>query len=306
MRNDHTEKSLRDEIEKSERSLKIFNDTKKALQTEERFVNFFKGYNQSSVESFITSYAQQKAFWYSYSDSVAKNKMHERSIYRNNAVNALKEIYVKKLFDLKCRWVAGEMDLPGVETSHNFHRLEKKPELGTAIKPITEEEVNCYIAFLDYKKENPEKDYDDPGTNLALHFYHQHKSTALEDFGDEEYIPVWFMFYDRRFGTDELLKLPTTRVDMECDLHDIWLEHIFPKTLTEEQLKTVTPHLNRTKRMELKQDKQKREAYFAEQNRQYEEQKKNSPKYEHMSTYDRKKMKTLVALIETPEVQKYY
>jgi hypothetical protein len=307
MSEDHTEKYLSAEVAKKRKAVSIYNETKKALETEERFVNLLKEYEPASVKRFIDYYAGMKAHWYEHGESFGNYLRSKENEWRDDAVESIKNIFYKKLFNLQCRWAAGEMDVPGIDISADFRRWQCDPSLSEGcLEPITDEEFQCYLDFLKWREENPVSQIDEdnePLISLALDFFHHYRATAIDD--EKEELPPWFEWYDTRFGTGHLNALPVMRIELEQDYHDIWNLEIFKKTLPEEAQKSLH-HLSRAERKELRDDPAKREAYFAEQNRKYEERKKTQPQYESMGTYDREKMKTLVKLIETPEIQKLY
>ena len=306
----HAEDYNRKQLEEAEKKDRIFRETVNALKTQERFVNFFKQYNAKSVESFIKLYANQKASWYQHGDSFHKYKEQKKRQWHNAGVEMLKEIFTKKLFNLKCRWVAGEMDLPNVEISADFDNWQNNPQLYAAVEPITREEMESYLQYFEERSENtPEDDddYDDERGSAysALHFFHWYRSGSMDDADCARLIPPWFHRYDELFGTAPLMNLPVIRMDLEQDYNDIYVEHIHKKTLTEEQLKTFT-HSSRLQRAEWKANPEKLEAVREENHRKWEEAEKTRPKYFHISVYNREKMQELVSLIEPPEVKELY
>lgn len=304
MAEDHHEEYNRKQLEQKELEDKIHRETVKALNTEERFVNYLNQYLPQSVEGFINYYAQMKASWFSYGDDFYKFRNLRENKWRNESVELLKEIFYKKIFNLKCRWIAGEMDLPGIEASCDFDLLEENPLLTEIIEPITRQEFDCFIEFLNYQQASDEEDDDDRVySHSALEFYHKHKSLLVE--GWERLIPAWFHFYDAHFGTAYLMELSLIRQDIEEDYNDFWTENILKKTLTDEQLASWS-YLSRIERLNLKADPQKEKEYWEEHNRRYLENKKSKPAYIHISTYDRKKMKEIVEIIETPEVKRLF
>lgn len=305
MSNDRVEKLHCKHIEKAEHINKIYQDCITELKTAERFVNYFKSYNDQSVKNFIEFYAGQKANWYSGVDLLYRHQLSKKNKWRWKALGMLKEIFIKKLFDLKCRWVAGEMDLEGIEVSPDFEKWACDPASCTAVEPITGEEFSCYMSFVEAQDDQDGRQYDDEdrGTcDSALNFYHDYRSLFVGS--HERLIPEWFHYYDRRFGTAPLLGLPVKRTDLEADYNDTWCTEIYAKTLTPEQLKTWS-HSSRKQRKELRENPEKNKAHIEEQNRIYQERKKET-NYSHMSIYDREMMKELVALTEPPEVSKLY
>jgi hypothetical protein len=294
---------------KLKRLYKFIMKQKKMLSDEERFTSFFKPYHPKSIEGFIEDYAQQKSHWYGHAEGYAKLRASKNNHWWYVAVGAFKEIAWKKLFDVKCRWVAGEMDLPGIETSGDFNIMMQDVSLCSAVtEPVTGEELNCYLAYLKSGLAPGKNDLECGDSLAAIELYHRAKSGSIQEFDEEReasYISPWYRFYDKEFGTGRLLKLPLTRMDLELDYHDIWSENIYSKTLSPEALRTRS-HLNRAQRMEMRNNPEKYKAYCEEQERKYLEIENKRPKYDHMSTYDHDKMKALVALIEPPEVQKMF
>ncbi len=106
MANNHSEEYFKQQLEESEKSKTLYQDTINAMQTEERFVNFFKGYNAQSVEGFIKHYATMKAIWYKHAESNYRYNISKKSKWKDEDVELLKIIYEKKLFSLNFRWKA--------------------------------------------------------------------------------------------------------------------------------------------------------------------------------------------------------
>ncbi len=304
------EKYNQDEIEKAEQANKIYQDTIRSLQTEERFVNFFKGYRHDNLEAFIKYYAGQKASWYQNADSQYKYRQYKKTKWSSAATGWLSQIAVKKIFNLQCRWAAGEVDCPGIEITEDFQYWQTNYALQLQAGLITQQEVDCYVDYrqqlTDDERENERYDFNDTRhpTSIMLSFYHHGRAMDIEP--DRRKVPLWFECYDSVFGTGHLLNLPFTRVDLIEDYREIWSQHIFPATLTPEQRETLHPHLTRQQRRELRDNPEKRKAYFEAENKRWEEQEAKRIKYEHISIYDREKMKELVELIEPADVRELY
>ena len=239
------------------------------------------------------------------------------------AVKLLKEIYLKQLFNLKCRWVAGEMDLPGIEISHDFNLYQDNPTACIFLEPITAEELDCYLDFLEcekqnlkhsindvvynddanYDKDNEDDDEDKYLSSSILLLYHRSKANYNNDC--HTLIPRWFHHYDKHFKTAYLLDLPTIRVDIELDYLNIWKQEFYYPTLSETDKKTWS-NLTRMQHKELEENPEKGIAYSEERERIYAENKKDETQYVHISTYNKEDMKELMGLIETPEIRSYY
>ncbi len=299
-------------VAEAERLSKIFEDTKTALQTEERFVNFLMNYHPDSVKSFIEHYARQKSYWYGHADDMHRFRTRMNGHYYDIAMEQFKDIYLKKLFNIQCRWVSGEMDLPGIELSSDFNKFINEPESCTFVEPITSREFECFMQFKQLGNWLPEvngkrmEEGDDNYYNsaaIAITFYHRFRSNYTKR--DIFECHPWFYFYDKCFNTESLLDLPALRTDLEQEYEEIWDEEIHTKTLTPEQLKNRY-FLSRADRKLHLENPELHKAYIEEENIKYKEEHKNDPEYLYMSTYDRKLMDELVPLLEDREVVKYY
>ena len=305
----YAEELRQKEIEAAERKTKIAEETEIALRTEDRFVNFFKGYDESSVEKFIIYYSEMKAMWYSHADDRHRHRNNRANHYFTVAADLFKDIFLKKLFNVQCRWVAGEMDLPGIELSSDFFPFMIAPASCTFVEPITAQEFECYMQFLhiyDWDRcilidDEAEEEYNTP--EVAIEYYHDYRSAYLERDRDE--IPHWFYFYDSCFGTDYLLELPYTRTDLEQEYHEIWDTEIYPKTLTPEQLKKWY-HRSRAERKIHLENPELAKAHSEERQKIYALQDAEKPKYISLHTYNKEMMYELMGLIEPKEMTKYY
>ena len=305
----HIEDNRKKAIEEADRKIKIASETKKALQTEEHFMNFLKSYNPESVERFIKYYAELKAHWHINADSMAHYRNSMGNHYYEKALQIFKEIFIKKLFNKQCRWVAGEMDLEGIEVSTDFFRFVDDPASCTFVEPISAKEFECYMQFLKTEEGqmslNDDEDDDDEyaSSSIAIEFYHHYRSVYIKRKRKE--LPLWFYFYDACFGTSHLLEPPYTRTDLEQQYLEIWEEEIHKRSLTPEQLKNWYHYSLAERKLHL-ENPELEKAYIEKQNQEYIEKKKNTPQYIHLSTYDKDMMLEIMHLIEPIEVIKYY
>jgi hypothetical protein len=172
------------------------------------------------------------------------------------------------------------------------------------VGPITAEEFYCY---LDYYKEGSPERLDEHGDEegsaySAYHYFHTYRSDYSPN--AEKEIPDWFHRYDRHFGTAHLMRLPTIRTDMEREHLDQWTTEVYFPSLGETRNTYSIPDLATKRRMY--EDAEYRAHWMAESQRQYEERKASSPRYEHFSIYNRAIMEELVSIIETRDVQRMY
>lgn len=303
MADNHKEDFLQKQLNEANRAAELYNSVIKTLQTEPRFIEFFKGYNQKSVESFIQYYAQQKVHWVNHADGMVRLREHKNNKWRKEAINLLKEIYLKKLFNLKCRWEAGEMDLPGIEASVDF-LLWRNSGYCPFVEPITQAEFDCYLQFIVNEQHAPDDSEEDEAfSGSAIEWYHIFRATY--NTGQMGMIPRWFHFYDRHFETAHLLHISNIRADKEAVYDEIWSEQIYFHTLTDEQ-KKKWHHESIALRKDLYENPEKAKIYYEEQKRLYYERKKNEPQYISLSTYDDELMEELMKEIETSEIRGYH
>ena len=301
------------DVEKAEKQSKMYEETIKQLQTEERFLNFFKGYNPQSVESFIKYYAQRKSDWYANADDRLRFRLRMDNHYFEEAMELFNEIFLKKLFDMKCRWVAGEMDLDGIESSVDFINFANDPNSCTFVEPITQKELDCYMQFKQLKNWVPsnrkklefDEEYDDGWASCVapILYYHNQQSCFIEN--SITHIPPWFYYYDTWFGTAYLLDLPCRRTDLEEKYNDIWEEHIHPQTLSPEYLKTRKYQSLAMRKLHY-ENREIRDEHLKKLNEAYREEHKNDPKYIHLHVRNKEIMDEIVHNIESREVEKYY
>ena len=229
--------------------------------------------------------------------------------YFKVAAGLFKDIFLKKLFNVQCRWVAGEMDLPGIELSSDFFPLMIAPESCSFVEPITAKEFECYMQFLhiyDWDRyvlidDEAKEEYHTPET--AIEYYHYCRSAYLKRRRKE--IPHWFNFYDSCFGTDYLMELPYTRTNLEQEYHEIWETEIHPKSLSPERLKKWYYRTRAERKLHL-ENPELAKAHSEERQKIYDQQRAEAPQYISLYTHNKEMMHELMNLIEPKEMIKYF
>lgn len=192
----------------SEKQIKVDKGTEriaKEMQADKRFSSYFAPFEESSVTSFIESFARYKANLEVYGDYTKYH--HERLItqYQDEAWAALKHIQMKKLFDLECLWRAEqETGLSGVEVTRDFDPIARRILDYQDISPVSEEDIERYQAFLQREQNEinycpgylPYSDYDDVKEN-----YGEDSETGID----------YFDFHNMQTGNHSLLLLPDIR-----------------------------------------------------------------------------------------------
>lgn len=198
-----TEKKAVPEKEEIEQEIKAM------LEKESWCSEWFSAYNRVSWNGFIDGYARFKNQALSLPTvhlDLLKPKVTEFNEY---AYEILGHIQQKKLFNLQCEWRAERIKLPGIEIAYDFELVSKAVLECPFIPPVTWEEVQVYIDFL-----------QSPG----FQFYNEY-SVDWQDYDTlskkdtpgymPEEMPRWYEFYDEYFDTAFLMKLPDIRGDKE-------------------------------------------------------------------------------------------
>jgi hypothetical protein len=123
------------------------------IENDERYKKFFAQYSDSSVASFIKSYARNKAQLIFFGNNTKREKQRSLDEWQEGAWQALQEIQHKKLFDLSLKWQQEEItNLPGIETTFDFRAIGKLILDYDGIPDISEEDVTIYLQFLESTK----------------------------------------------------------------------------------------------------------------------------------------------------------
>ncbi len=125
------------------------------MSKDERYKTYFEQYNVSSVASFLKRYANHKANLEVYGDYTKYQEERTLSEYQDDAWERLKEIQLKKLFDLECQWRAEQVTgLQGIEVTKDFKRISKKILDYDDISRISKEDILFYQNFLRRKQQD--------------------------------------------------------------------------------------------------------------------------------------------------------
>lgn len=194
---------IKNTIEDDKQKQEILNDLKK----NPKYKKYFAPYNKQTVQMFIRAYADAKWRYLKYGEMYLKKEDKETSRYKYRAEQCFWQIQQKKLFNVQCLWRAEKIQLPGIFLSREFEYWEKAIKTCPYIDPVTEEEFNLYLDYLnsDFYNYGNSDEYSDW---QGLYMYH----------GDEDYeddYPDWYKFYDEKKGTGDLFKLPDLRGEKE-------------------------------------------------------------------------------------------
>lgn len=206
---DFNTKYLRDRTTHEQWKEEFYRKTVQELQTEERFVNYFKQFEPKSVETFIKNYASRKVIWYDVGESMRKYRKSKQAQWQENCFKALIHIQQKKLFDAQCLWRAGKAKFEGIDICYDFKYWDNHIIACPVIPPVSQEEIDFFFRYL------RETSFEGPFDNRILFQEHDEilKSYRMLDDG-WAYIP-WYRFCDEELGTYSYLELPDVMGEKE-------------------------------------------------------------------------------------------
>lgn len=209
---DYQRKDIQDTIDQAN----FENKTKKELQSEERFKNYFSGFNPVSVEQFISSYASQKSLWHRFGDFYIEQNEAEELQWIEAAVEHLAMIQQKKLFDAQCLWRAEKVTFPEVQICFDFQVWERDVLSCPFIEPITEADIELYQQYLQQNNMDLETDR----WMESWQDYEQIKEAYNNEDSDFNF-PEWYDFHNGRTGASSYLLLPDIRGEKENFYDDL-------------------------------------------------------------------------------------
>lgn len=191
------------------------------LLTNPRYDELFAAYQPQVRVAFAQTYATQKFEWQWKGAQAVAAQEHDAGRFREAAYSRLWDIQRKKLFDLQCRWRAGQLTLPGVGCTHDFSILDLAIENCPLLDPISPPELDLYCDFVRLTPDfNDVLDRDgDPVFDLrnwqdydAMRLYETEFDHHTPDDECEGVAPpAWYDFHNSRTGQGPLLSLPDLR-----------------------------------------------------------------------------------------------
>jgi hypothetical protein len=202
-------------------------EIKQDLLTNPRYAALFAPYHPEAVARFAGEYARKKFDWQWQGPKAEFDQTEALTHLSEAAYSRLWDIQRKKLFDLQCRWRAGEITHPGLGCTFDFGVFDAAIENCPVLDPITPDELALYCDFVrqaidfdndvldcyrtgDGYEPRDWQDYD----GLRLHA--QEEAAHLPD--DQRQAvdpPAWYDFHDLRTGHGRLLHLPDLRGALE-------------------------------------------------------------------------------------------
>lgn len=173
------------------------------MKTDEKVKSYLNNYNSHYVEYFINGYADTKSQFTEWSGFYEDLGERHETQFLERAEDALVEIQLKKLFDLRCKWGAEQIEIDEIQCSPDFYKWAGNVLNCHFIDDVTEDEVEMY---KDYIWSN--------NFNIIV----ENNWICIEDYreGDDEdtyntYFTEWFAFHNSRTGNNVLLLQPDIR-----------------------------------------------------------------------------------------------
>jgi hypothetical protein len=203
----------------NEKEIKI--KWRKELEQNEAVQNYFKGFKETSINSFVDHYLNQKYLWFRFGNMYKKMADEQRSQWIELAHNHLEIILQKKLFDLQCLWRAEQVELEGVAICFDFVVWQNNIFNCPFLEPLTADDIEMYQQYL-LKEETELEDYF---AGDEWQDYEEIKADYLDTEGDYYGMPEWYEFHNQRTGNTSLLLLPDLRGEKERFYSDLFFKN---------------------------------------------------------------------------------
>ena len=223
---------LHKEISLAEKRKMLTGQYEREIAADEKAQEYFKAFLPASVEYFVKHYAAQKATWMTETIDFKEWNESDATEWEDNAFERLQEIQQKKLFDIQCQWRAEKLTLHEIIICMDFKYWENNVMNCPFIAPVTEEEINIYMQYLE--SFNFE---DEQGWFESWQDYHGIKEAYETDNANRNF-PEWYDFYNGRKGTGVYLQFPDLRGMKEDKYIALWREE---KNRLDEANKIIQP-----------------------------------------------------------------
>jgi hypothetical protein len=236
------------DYDNAKRTVEIVDSTLAYFHKNKKAQKYLAGFQQDNIERALESYAWQKARWLTKAEYTEYWYNHTQLLLKNEAEECLGNIQQRKLFQKNCEWRAGLFNHPAIECSDDFKYWEYNILNCPFIDPITVEDVELYIEFLnqyfgenlaflghwqDYdtyctdritvvgqmnKEEDDEEDDDEDDEDFESDTFDEEDAFDEEDDNEEDdshLMPPWYIFWDERRGAGNYRLLTDIRTDKE-------------------------------------------------------------------------------------------
>lgn len=191
---------------------------KDQLKSNLRYESFFDEYTSSSVEAFTEYFSKYKCDLlehgkqsYHAEEAALESKDEEAARY-------FWEIQERKLFEIQCRWRAGLIDIPQVETVWDFDYWGSVIQICPFVPPVTHDEFNLYHDYV----------LSDEFEETWLYYGHWQDYERLKEWSDEDdersEFPPWYKYYERFTGKTDWRLLPDIRGERDMEYFHLALD----------------------------------------------------------------------------------
>lgn len=201
-------------------------------------------YVERDIEGIIKQYTKGKQEAEKLGRYWRDKVLREQRLIEERAVECLKEILHKKLFNAQCLWRAGQLDLP-LKNTLEISAYERNLFRCRFLEPITRQELDEYIkywlsdSFMDFPL-LVAQDYHRLKSYVTGQKHHVINEMADKLLHHDAHYPNWYAWYDDRFNTKELLTLKDQRGVLEQKLVAAYnMSHNLDFSKTIEALKNI-------------------------------------------------------------------
>ena len=225
---DGVDKQIQELLDEKELKIKW----RKEIEQNEAIQNYFKGYKQASIDSFIKEYLVHKYLWFRFGDMYKQLADDHKSQWIEIAHDHLEIILQKKLFDIQCLWRAEQIELEGIEICYDFVVWQNDIFNCPFLEPITESDIVMYQQYF-LSEDTELQDYD---AGEEWQDYEERKAGYLNP-DDDDYLdmPEWYEYHNLRTGNTNLLILPDVRGTKEKFYSDLFFKNKEEKEAKQEQ-----------------------------------------------------------------------
>ena len=203
------EKKIESKVEKAISEEKLYNQVYAQIMQERPFAKELSEYSEDEQNDFYESLVNEKLRYMQHGAMYYTMKQNAESEWVSHAMEGLKEIQLKKLFDLRCLWDAEKIAVPEIEASIDFYYHEQNVFNSPLLDPISQTEFDIYLSYVN------SNNYQETYSLRFMDFdYEEIREAAKSD--DPDYlIPEWYDFHNGRTGLGVYLLLPMIRTEKE-------------------------------------------------------------------------------------------
>lgn len=196
-------KHLEEQRLKEEERNNIIKETKRRLKSDKAIKEYFKQFKESSVKHFIDRYANYKGMYMEFGQKFGEFLENQNLKNYEDTLNCLKQIQLKKLYDLRRQWGANLVKLEGVSISWDFDNWSEDIFNCPFLSPISREEFDLYYQYalsIDFVL--------DENNNFSF-------CCDLTEIDEDHVFPEWFNYHNTYTDASKYLLLPDIRGQKE-------------------------------------------------------------------------------------------